>query len=172
MNIGFGLRAAGLAVALASLSGAAFAAGSVSTSANATATIVSPVTLAKTQDMAFGSIVRPSNASPNTVTLDANDTVTLTGAGNGSTIASTRTSAKFNLTAPPGTTYSTVQTLSFTTSGLTGIAASLPVATTGVLGTVPAGGVQELRYGGQFDINSSTVAQLYTGTLSITVNYD
>ena len=46
------------------------------------------------------------------------------------------------------------------------------MATTGVLGTIPAAGVQEIRYGGQFDMNASTTAQSYTGTLSVTVNYN
>jgi hypothetical protein len=172
MTLRNALIAAGSAVALASIASAALAAGSVTATANSTATIVSPVTLTKTQDMAFGQVVRPSNASPNTVTLDANDTVTLSGAGNGSTLASTTTSAKFNLTAPAGTTYTTSQTLTFTTVGLTGIGASSPVATSGTLGTVPPAGIQELRFGGHFDISATTTAQPYTGTLSVTVNYD
>ena len=44
--------------------------------------------------------------------------------------------------------------------------------TTGTLGTIPAAGVQEIRYGGQFDMGSATPAQAYTGTLSVTVNYN
>jgi hypothetical protein len=171
MTIRYALIAAGSAIALAALASSALAAGSVTTTANSSATIVSPVTLTKTQDMAFGQVVRPSNASTNTVTLDANDTVTLSGAGNGSTVASTTTSAKFNLNAPPGTTYTTTQTLSFTATGLTGISAAAPVATAGVLGTVPAAGIQELRFGGQFDISATTPPLTYTGTLSVTVNY-
>jgi hypothetical protein len=172
MNIGFSPRAAAVALTLAALAGAANAAGSVSATAPASVTVLSATTLTKTQDMAFGQVVRPSNANSNTVTLDANDTVTLSGTGNGSAVASTTTSAKFNLNAPPGTTYSTVQTLNFVQTGLTNVAPAAPVATNGVLGTVPASGVQELRYGGQFDMTSATPAQAYTGTLSVTVNYN
>jgi hypothetical protein len=172
MTIGLGLRTAAATLALAALSTSALASGSVQATASASATVISPITLQKTQDMAFGQVVRPSNANTNTVTLDANDTVTLSGSGNGSTIASTTSSAKFTLSAPAGTTYTTVQTLTFNQNGLTNVAAALPVATTGVLGTVPAAGTQELRYGGAFDVTAATPAQAYTGTLSVTVNYN
>jgi hypothetical protein len=172
MTIRSGLATTALTVALTSLATAALASGSVSATAPASVTIIAPVSLAKTQDMQFGQIVRPSNANTNTVTLDANDTVTLTGTGNGSLIASTTSSAKFNLTAPAGTTYSTVQSLGFTQNGLTNPQPSLPTATNGVLGTVPASGLQELRYGGTFDMNNATPAQAYTGTISVTVNYN
>jgi spore coat protein U-like protein len=165
------LIAAGSALALSTLATAALAAGSVASTAPASVTVLAPINLTKTQNLVFGSVMRPSNASPNTVTLDTSDTVTLTGGGNGSIVASTPTSAKFNLTAPAGTTYTTTQALSFTLPGLTNIIAGAPVATTGTLGTVPVGGTQELRYGANFDITSSTPAQTYTGTLSVTVNY-
>ena len=166
------LIAAASAAAMFGMATAAFASGSVSTSAPATVTVLSPTSLTKTQNMAFGSVVRPSNASANTVTLDVNDAVTIAGAGNGSIVSSTTSSAKFDFTAPAATTYTTTQGLSFLQTGLTNVGASAPVATTGALGTVPAGGIQELRYGGNFDMTSSTAAQNYTGTLSVTVNYN
>lgn len=172
MNIRSTLVAAGSAIALSALATSALASGSVSTTANASVTVLSPITITKTQDLVFGQVVRPSNASPNTVTLDTSDTVTLTGLGNGSVVASTTSSAKFNITAPAATTYTTTQALTFAQTGLTSIAASLPVATTGALGTIPPAGIQEIRYGGQFDMTSSTPAQNYTGTLSVTVNYN
>jgi hypothetical protein len=172
MNIRNTLIAAGSAVALSALATGAFAAGSVSTTANASVTIVSPTMIAKTQYLVFGQVVRPSNNSINTVTLDANNTVTLSGGGNGSVIASPTSSAKFDITAPAGTTYATTQTLVFAQTGLTGIAPSLPTTTSGTPGVIPASGIQEIRYGGQFDMTATTPAQAYTGTLSVTVNYN
>ena len=172
MNIRNVLIAAGSAVALSALATSAFAGGSVTGTANASATVLSPVSITKTQDLLFGQVVRPSNASSNTVTLDTNNAVTVTGAGNGSVVSSTTSSAKFNITAPAATTYTTVQSLVFTQAGLTNIAASAPVAETGTLGTIPAGGVQAIDYGGQFDMSAATTAQAYTGTLSVTVNYN
>ena len=172
MNIRHILVAAGSAFAFSALATGALASGSVSANANASATVLSPVNLTKTQDLVFGQVVRSSNANPNTVTLNTSDAVTLTGAGNGSVVASTTSSAKFNITAPAATTYTTTQALSFVQAGLTNVAASLPVATNGTLGTIPAAGIQEIRYGGQFDMSAATPAQNYTGTLSVTVNYN
>ena len=103
MTIRNAFLAAGSVVALSALAGSALAAGSVQTTANASVSVVSPTTLTKTQDMAFGTVIRPS---------------------------------------------------------------------TGTLGTVPANGTQELKFGGQFDISSTTTAQPYTGTLTVTVNYN
>lgn len=166
------LIAAASALALSALGTSALASGSISTTAPASVTILSPINITKTQNLVFGQVVRPSNTNPNTVTMDANDTVTLTGTGNGSAVASTTSSAKFDVTAPAGTTYSTTQALTFTQTGLTNIAASTPTTTNGSPGVIPASGIQEIRYGGQFDMTSSTPAQNYTGTLSVTVNYN
>lgn len=166
------LIAAVSAAAMSALASAACAAGSVSATAPASVTILSPATLTKTQDLVFGQIVRPSNANTNTVVLDANNLVTLTGSGNGSIVASTTRSAKFNVAAAAGVTYSTTQTLSFTQTGLTNVAPSLPTTTSGSPGVIPTGGIQEIRYGAQFDMNASTPAQTYNGTLNVTVNYN
>ena len=174
MNIRNAVIAAGSAIALSALATSASATGSVSTAANATATVLSPVTIVKTQDLVFGQVVRPSGAGASTVTLDTGDAVSIvnTGGANGSTVTSTTSSARFNITAPANTTYTTTQTLGFVQAGLTNVAPSLPVASAGTLGAIPAGGVQEIRYGGTFDMTSATTAQNYTGTLSVTVNYD
>ena len=144
MNIRHTVIRIGAGLLLAGLASSAFAAGSVQATANATLTILSPTTLTKTQDMVFGQVV-----------------------------ASTTSSAKFNVTAAAATTYTTSQTLTFVQAGLTNISAGTPVATTGTLGTIGAGGgTQEIRYGGQFDITAATPAQNYTGTLTVTVNYN
>ncbi len=166
------LVAAASAAAMLGMATGALASGSVLATAPATVTVLSPTSLTKTQDMAFGSVVRPSNANTNTVTLDVNNTVTIAGSGNGAIVSSPATTAKFDFSAPAGTTYTTTQRLSFLQSGLTNVGASLPVATAGALGTVPAAGIQQLRYGGNFDMTSSSAAQTHTGTLSVTVNYN
>ena len=172
MNIRHVLLAAGSAIALSALATGALASGSVQATANATATILSPITLNKTQDMAFGQVVRPTSGT-NTFTLSPTGTVSMTGAGNGSVVGGTATQAKFVVTAPNGATFSTTQALAFTQTGLLNIQANSPTATSGVLGTIPVtGGTQELNFGGQFDVSSSTTPQAYTGTLTVTVNYN
>lgn len=166
------LVAAASAIAVTALAGSAFAAGSLNASAVSSVTVVSPTTLTKTQDMAFGTVVRPSGASGNTTfILDTLGNVTKTG-GDGSIVASTTSSAKFNISTIAAINYTTSQVLTFAPAGLINIAASAPVATTGTLGQVPANGTQEIRYGGQFDVTPTTAPQTYTGTLAVTVNYN
>ena len=174
MTIRNAFLAAGSVVALSALAGSALAAGSVQTTANASVSVVSPTTLTKTQDLAFGTVIRPSTGT-NTIQLSATDgsvIVAAGGTGDASLVASTTSAAKFNLSTISSITYTTTQALVFTQAGLTNISASAPVPTTGTLGTVPANGTQELKFGGQFDISSTTTAQPYTGTLTVTVNYN
>lgn len=163
--------AAGAALALSALATSAFAAGTVSANANASVTVLSPTTITKTQDLVFGTVIRPTSGN-NTVAMDANGVVSATGAGNGSIVSSTTSAAKFNITVQAATTYTLTSALTFTQAGLINIAASAPVATTGAIGTIGAAGTQEIRYGGQFDMTPATTAQAYTGTLAVTVNYN
>lgn len=171
MNIRNTLIAAGSALALSALAGSALASGTVSATANASVTVVSPTTITKTQDMVFGTVVRPT-AGTTTVALDTSDHVTATGGTGGSAVTSTTSSAKFNIVVQAATTYSLAQTLTFAQTGLVNIAPTTAVATSGTLGTIPAAGTQEIRYGGQFDMTSATIPQNYTGTLSVTVTYN
>lgn len=168
------LVATGAALAISVLASGAFAAGTTSTTANASVTVVSPTVLTKTQDMAFGTVVRPSGANGNTTfVLSTANAVTATG-GDGSVVASTVSSANFTLSTVAAITYSTTQTLAFTQSGLINISASAPAITNavGTSTTVPANSTQNLAFGGQFDVTPTTTPQTYTGTLSVTVNYN
>ncbi|HEY3948071.1 DUF4402 domain-containing protein [Phenylobacterium sp.] len=173
MNIRHTAIRVGAGLLLAALATSAFAAGTVSTTANATLTVMSPDTLTKTQDLVFGTVIRPSSGT-NTIALSSTSgTVTVSaGAGNASVVNSTTSQARFNFVAPAATTYTTTQSLTFTQNGLTNVSAAAPTTTTGSLGTVPAGGTQDINVGGQFDISSATTAQNYTGTLTLTVNYN
>ena len=74
--------------------------------------------------------------------------------------------------AEAGITYTTTQSLTFNQPGLTRVSVSAPVAGNGALGVIPAGGMQELRFGGAFDLTAATPAQAYSGSLAVTVNYN
>jgi hypothetical protein len=163
----------GAGLLIAALATSAFAAGSVQATANATLTVLSPTTLTKTQDMAFGQVVRPTSGT-NTVTLSPTGAVAISGAGNGSVVTSTTNQAKFVVTTAAADTFTTTQTLTFAQTGLLNIQAGTPTATSGTFGNIPGatGGSQELNFGGQFDISSATTAQAYTGTLTVTVAYN
>ena len=165
-----GLVAAASALSLAS---AASAAGSVVATSPVTMTISTAINLTRTTSMAFGTIIKPSIAASNTVVLAPTGTLTISGAGDGSILTSTpHSQAIFSLVAPAGTTYASTTSLSITPALSNVSATTTPTTTTGTYGTVPTGGIQDLNVGGQFDISDTTVAQAYTGTLSLTVNYN
>ncbi|MBS0335146.1 MAG: hypothetical protein JSS35_20450, partial [Proteobacteria bacterium] len=63
MNFRHMMIRVGAGLLIAALAGSAFAAGTVQATANATLTVLSPTTLTKTQDMAFGQIVRPTSGT-------------------------------------------------------------------------------------------------------------
>ena len=152
---------------------AGLASGSVTATASASVTILAPVTIQATQGLDFGAVTKPANAGANTITLDAaSSNVTLSGAGDGARAAGSVSAAKFDLIGQAGITYSTTQSLTFAQPGLTRVSVSTPVATSGSFGVIPPSGVQELRFGGAFDLNAATPAQAYTGSLAVTVNYN
>jgi spore coat protein U-like protein len=162
-----------LGAAVLTLSGSAAMAGSVTATASVSVTILAPVTLEATQGLDFGAVTKPGNAGANTITLDpASSAVTLSGAGDGARAAGSVSPARFSLVGEAGVTYSTTQSLSFAQPGLTRVSVSTPVAGNGALGVIPASGMQELRFGGAFDLTAATPAQAYSGSLSVTVNYN
>jgi hypothetical protein len=171
MNIRNVLIAASSALALSGLASGAFAA-TVQATANATVTVVSPTTITKDQDMVFGTVVRPTTGT-NTITLGTNDVVTASGGGNGSVVASTTSAARFTISSVAAITYTLTPTLTFNQAGLNNITISAPaVVGVGTLGTIGAGGTQDIKYGAGFDIGVATTPQNYTGTLTVVVNYN
>jgi hypothetical protein len=161
------------AASLLGLASAASAAGSVAQTAPVTLAVATAINLTKTTNMAFGTVIKPTNANTNTVVLGPDGSITVTGTGDGSTVNATpHSQAVFNLVAPAGTTFASVTGLSMTPALPNTAATAVPTTTTGTYGTVPVGGSQDLNVGGQFDVSSATVVQAYTGTLSLTVNYN
>ena len=61
---------------------------------------------------------------------------------------------------------STARGLSTSSSTIAAVPAS------GALGVIPASGMQELRFGGAFDLSAATPVQAYSGSLSVTVSYN
>jgi len=166
--------AASVATALSLAASAAWAGGSVTATAGVSVLILAPVTLQATQGLDFGAVTKPGNTGSNTVTLDAaTSNVTVSGTGDAARAAGGAVnSARFSLIGDAGVTYSTTQSLTFAQPGLARVSVSAPVAGNGALGVIPAGGHQELRFGGAFDLSAATPVQSYTGALSVTVNYN
>jgi hypothetical protein len=144
--------------------------------ANATATIVAPISITKDIDLQFGKIVR--STSDGTVVIDASATPTpeytnvsaFTGAG-----VLSVTAAKFTVNGETGYTYTITlpddNTVTISGPGeedmtVTGFTSN-PDGT-GVL----AGGTQTLYVGATLNVGENQAAGDYTGTFNVTVAYN
>jgi hypothetical protein len=153
------------------LSSGRAAAGSATATAAVRLQVLAPVPLAATQGLNFGAITRPRNAKTSTVSLGAAGGVSVSGSGDaiqGGAVSP----ARFSIVGDPGLTYSTSQDLRFAQTGLNHVAATAPTPSAGVLGLIPASGLQEIRVGGAFDVAPATPIRAYTGALSVTLNYN
>jgi hypothetical protein len=166
-----------IAVAAAACASSALAA-SVNANTTAQANIVAPGQVSATRDLEFGTIAKPSTGTT-TVTVASASTGTATpgvSGGNGFVpTAGQAHAATFHLVGANAQTYSvTGNTLSFTgaTGNLANVGPESPVAASGTLNTLPANGTDDLFVGGHFDITSTTTVQAYSGTLSLTVNFN
>jgi spore coat protein U-like protein len=159
-----------LAVAALTLAAHRPAAAQATTSANASATIVTAISLSKTSDLNFGNVV--ASGSTGTVVLTAGGARSVTGGaslGNtGSTAAASFTvsgqaSATYSITLPSSTTITsggnsmTVNTFSSSPSGT---------------GALSGGGSQTLNVGATLQVGASQATGSYTGTFDVTVAYN
>lgn len=152
--------------------------GSASATAAGAATVVAPITLVKTTDLAFGSIVRPSLGT-NIVTVDATSGVrSVSGSGDAalaSSLASSR--ATYSVGGEGGAAFTITVPSSFTLTRTGGVE-TLPVtlsasAQSGALGgSTGAIGSTSFSVGGSLPLSSSTVAGDYTGVFNVTVGYN
>lgn len=169
------LTLAALALAISAATGSAIAANATATS---TSTVVTPITITKAADLAFGSFA--AGASAGTVTISTNGTRSKTG---GVTLMSggTTTAAKFDVSGSGTLTYSiswTGSSTSLTSGGdsmtftrvadLTGAGAVTGDVTSGAL----TAGAQSIYVGGVLDVAINQPAGSYSGTVSATVEYN
>ena len=171
------LRIVLVASALA-LAGAPAMAAPVNGTTTAAANIVSANQVLAQRTLEFGSIARPTTGTSTIVVASAASgaaTPTVTGGNAFIPTSGQARAAQFRITGSNGQTYSVqTNTLTFTNSSgnLTGIAAESPVASSGTLNTLPASGQDDLFVGGRFDITPTTTIQAYSGTLSLTINFN
>jgi hypothetical protein len=146
--------------------------GQVSATANATATIITPISITSSTDLRFGNVA----ASP---TLAGTVLITPAGvrtAGGGATlpaVTGTFGVATFTVNGEGTSTYAI--TLPGTTT-LTGTPSGTMTvdnfsSTPSVTGTL-AGGTQNITVGGTLNVGAAQAAGSYTGTFSVTVNYN
>jgi hypothetical protein len=172
------IRAAFIVAALLAIPAAAAHAAPSTATATASVDIVAPANVATQRQLQFGTLARPTTgASTFTVASSAAaaQTPSETGAGDGYVpIQNQAFAAQFRITALAGQTYSVTQNaLSFVNAAgnLTNVSSETPTAGSGSVGTVPAGGTQDLFVGGRLTIDSNTAVATYNGTLTFTVDF-
>jgi hypothetical protein len=150
---------------------------SVPGSGSATANVFRAISLSKTADLSFGKIIRPSTGS-GTVTLSAAGVRTVTGTGAVAIASPAPTRAAFSVSGEGGqavtvtipatfTMTSGANTLTVTTASTGGGAQTLS-SNLGNAGSNPTA----INVGGSFPMTSATPTGAYTGTFTVTVQYN
>jgi hypothetical protein len=163
--------------AVSGLASTAYAQNSASATASGSATIIQAITISKTADLGFGTIVKPTSGGANTITVSSTgNSRSITGAGNGvAANAAGVTSAAFTVTGEGGSAFSISVPSSFNmTSGTnTLVVTTSQSATTATLsGSIGATGSQTFGVGGSFPVATNTTSGSYTGNFVVTVSYN
>ena len=143
---------------------------SASTSANATARIIKPLTIEKQTDLDFGDITVWGTG---TATMSATGAINCPGGGTTLVCAASGTPAEFTVkgTNNQVVTVSMPAAVSLTTVGSTDTL-SLALTNPGTLTLSNSGQTgTALKFGGSMTIPQDTDDGQYTGTFSVTVNY-
>lgn len=160
----------------------AHAQASATSTTSASATIFRPITLTKTSDLRFGTIVRPASGS-DTVTINATDGARDLATNNAVALTSGThqppTRATFNVAGEGGQAFSITVPASFNmtrSGGSETIAIALTASATsgtltGTLGNASSGSAT-FGVGGSMPVTSSTASGAYSGSFITTVSYN
>lgn len=161
--------------ALSAMTSIAHAQNSSTASASGSATIIQPISATSTSNLAFGTIVKPNDATTATVTVDTSGNRSITGTA---AALGTATAANFAIVGEGGSAYNltlptTIPLVSGTNTLV--VAATSSSAGSGILGGVGASigttATNTFGIGGSFAISNGTASGAYTGTFTVTANY-
>ena len=142
----------------------------------AIAKVIRPISIKESSPLSFGMVARPRSGS-GSVTLDpSNGNVTVLGTGAGSFASPAASRAAYTVTGEGAQTFS-ISVPSFTLSGpagasLTVTPSTYPSGQATLGGVVGASGTTSVYVGGSFAISDTTTLGNYTGTLTVTVQYN
>ena len=167
---------------LVAASSGAWAQSSATGTANATATVVRPITIAKGVDLAFGNVV-PSAAAGTLTLTAASSTVATASPGVTQPLShpGTVTAARFDVSGEGGLTYSiTLPSVASTITSLTAPTDTMSVdgfvtdigATGTLTGSVGNAGTQSFYVGGVLHVGANQNPGNYSGTFTVTVAYN
>ena len=172
-------RIALAATAAVLAAGSAASAATVTANAVANANIVAPAAVTSIRSLEFGTIAKPTSTS-NTITVPsaASASVTPTISGTGNAFIPTGGQARAATFRLIGTANQAIavntSTLSFTNEAgnLSSVQPLAPSPSTGSLTQLPASGTDDFFVGGRFDISPTTAVQAYTGTVSLSIDFN
>lgn len=147
-------------------------------SASASATIVSPIAITKTTDLAFGKLA--VGAVGGNVAISTADVVTISGAGTTVSQPAGNTgnpvAAVFGITGEAGMTYAITLpadgTVTISDGASHTMAVNSFVSNPGATGTLSGGGTDTLKVGATLVVGNNQVPGTYTGTFNVTVAYN
>ncbi|SFJ86601.1 DUF4402 domain-containing protein [Caulobacter sp. UNC279MFTsu5.1] len=167
------------ALALTALAVPAFAQSTASASGSGTATIIRGLSVTNNANLAFGTIVRPSTGS-NSVVVSTAGARSITGGGDAVALGSTSSSAaQFTVAGEGGQSISVGVPASFS---IVNGANSLLVTTSNDMvgsasaqllsGSLGGSGSLVVNVGGSFPVATSTATGTYTGSFTVSSNYN
>ncbi|WP_409020869.1 DUF4402 domain-containing protein [Brevundimonas vesicularis] len=167
-----------LAVTAFGLAGTASAQSSSSASGQGSITVIRPLTVSKSADMKFGTVVRPSTGSGSVIISNAGAR-TVSGGAVALNSGDTPQAAQFNIEGEGGQSVSV--TIPATFSMING-AESLTVTTNNSLGAnasaqtlsnaLGSAGTLNVRVGGTVALPSTAATGVYTGTFTVSAAYN
>lgn len=160
----------GMVAAAALMGGSMRASAQSSATANATASIVPAITISKVSDLQFGLIVAGSGG---TVTVGTDSSRTVSGPAGLTNASYPVSAASFTVTGGANLTYTVSLPTSTTLTGPSSATMTVNSFTSNPsgTGTIGAGGTSTLNVGAAMTVGSSQTAGSYTGSFSVTVNY-
>lgn len=149
--------------------------GSGSRVGNITAKVIRPINIAKTSNLQFGSVTRPSTGS-GSISLTPAGVVSVTGSNVIRFPSPPATAAAFTVTGEGGQAVTVAVPSTVTLSGSAGSVVATTSATGSgaqvLSGSTGAAGTVQVRVGGTVPLSGSTGIGTFTGTLVVTVQYN
>lgn len=152
-----------------------FGGGADSLVGNILAKVIRPISIAKTQDLQFGSVTRPSSGS-GSITLTPGGVASVTGTNVRRFPSPAATAAQFNVSGEGGQAVTVSVPTTMTLSGSAGSVTATLTNTGGgaqvLSGATGSAGSVQVNVGGSVPLSGTSALGTFTGTLTVTVQYN
>lgn len=149
--------------------------GSDSLAGDITAKVIRPIDITKTADLQFGGVTRPSTGT-GTLTLTPAGVVSVSGTSVRRMASPNPTPAAFTVTGEGGQAVTVSVPSTFTLTGTAGTVTATTSSTGSgaqvLSGSTGSAGTVQVKVGGTIPLSGTTAVGTYTGTLTVTVQYN